>query len=267
MADRKGKLNSLQCHVCFEDYKVNQRIWQCHSGHSICTVCRNRLSECPFCKAPYQGTRNYAIEDIVRELNDRSDQDSDDYTFSSKWKVSQNNCHTFAQLILDPDEFEDMVVVDVPTRVRRPRRYFHNSWINCSSHDIPSNMIVGGRDHGNTPLYIGRAMHGCAVIPGKVNARHKKCYVAWGSKEHEKTYFEILTNVSGTWLPNSGGTIPEEAFPAGHTENGETLYIGRAPIGATLAIGKVHPSHGCCYLSYGGKVYSRRSYEIFVLYP
>lgn len=59
---------SLQCHVCFEEYKVNERIWQCRSGHSVCQRCRNHLDKCPFCKAPYEGTRNYAVEEIVGEI-------------------------------------------------------------------------------------------------------------------------------------------------------------------------------------------------------
>lgn len=89
----------------------------------------------------------------------------------------------------------------------------------------------------------------------------------WGGAEHEKTNFEILCNIKGTWIPNSGGTIPAGAFAAGHSEDGETLYIGRARIEGTLSIGKVHPIYGCCFLPYGGEVYSREDYEIFVLDP
>lgn len=94
---------------------------------------------------------------------------------------------------------------------------------------------------------------------------YKKCFVAWGGKEHEKSYYEVLCDTSGTWIPNSDGIIPPGALAAGHTENGETLYIGRARIEGTLAIGKVHPSHGCCYLPYGGKEHSNRNYEIYVM--
>lgn len=58
-----------------------------------------------------------------------------------------------------------------------------------------------------------------------------------------------------------------DAFAAGHTENGETLYIGRAHIEGTIAIGKVHPSRGCCFVPYGGEEHSYQDYEIFVLNP
>lgn len=98
----------------------------------------------------------------------------------------------------------------------------------------------------------------------QVNRLYRKCYVPWGGEEHEKTDYEILDNVDGTWIPNSGGTIPVGAFAAGHTEDGEILYVGRGRIEGTLAIGKVQPSHGCCYLPYAGTEYAEQNYEIFV---
>ncbi|XP_037029774.1 uncharacterized protein LOC119069741 [Bradysia coprophila] len=282
MADGKGNFsNSLQCHVCFDDYKIDQRIWQCRSGHSICELCRNHLRECPFCKAPYEGTRNYAIEDIIRELKgdgDRAGSDrvspiapsapADDNVIAAdshqqiQPPPSVENDHTDSSSSVDSGEFGDMVVVDYP---RPTRRNDINPWIQYSSNQFVPNAIIGGRDHGHIPLYIGRALHGRALIPGKINFEYKTCYIPWGGDEHEKSNFEILTNISGTWLPNSGGTIPVDAFAAGHSEDGETLYIGRAHIEGTLAIGKVHPSHGCCFISYAGREYDRQDYEIFVL--
>lgn len=150
---------------------------------------------------------------------------------------------------------------------------------------MPYNMAVGGQDKGNTPLYIGRARHGGDLIPGKVgifvsflsqcyilncnpftqvNPEYKLCYVAWNGEEIEKSDFQVLTNATGTWIKNSGGRIPDGALPGGYTENGETLYIGRAYVNGTLSIGKVHPSHGYCYVSYGGSQYAKRNYEIYV---
>lgn len=164
------------------------------------------------------------------------------------------------------------------------RQNYSNPWIKCNADNIPRNAIRGGIDHDNVPLYIGRAEHLGALIPGKVylfkstiavlyihfsllqvNCVNGLCYVAWGGKEHGKSNFEILQNIDGTWIPNSGGTIPIGAFAAGYTENGETLYMGRANIEGTLSVGKVQPSHGCCYLSYGGTEYRKQNYEIFVL--
>lgn len=49
----------------------------------------------------------------------------------------------------------------------------------------------------------------------------------------------------------SGGDIPEYAVPGGEEESGETLYIGRVIHNGSVTVGKVHPSHGSCYISYG----------------
>lgn len=45
---------------------------------------------------------------------------------------------------------------------------YSNPWIKCTTDSIPSNAIRGGRDHGEMSLYIGRAEHRGALIPGKV---------------------------------------------------------------------------------------------------
>jgi hypothetical protein len=54
-------------------------------------------------------------------------------------------------------------------------------------------------------------------------------------------------------------------FPGGKTEDGETLYIGRVKHDGTLTIGKVQPSHGVCYISYGGKEIRYSDFEILVV--
>lgn len=197
--EEKDKLkSSLQCHVCFEDYKVNHHIWQCTSGHSVCESCLKHLHECPFCKAPYEGTRNYAVEDIIRELhgNELSAQPS-----APELPKEVNVLPTDERVPLPPprrqgvshspsidEEFRDMVVVEIPQpRVSHLPLYFkqtfcdpsslfqqqntNNVWLKCTSNNIrqySGRAILGGQDHGRTPLYIGRAAHGNALIPGKV---------------------------------------------------------------------------------------------------
>lgn len=54
-----------------------------------------------------------------------------------------------------------------------------------------------------------------------------------------------------SWVDASGGDIPENAVPGGQEEDGEIMYIGRAIISGTVTVGKVHPSHGSCYVPYG----------------
>lgn len=138
--DSLEKLNSsLQCHVCFEEYKVNQKIWQCRSGHSVCQSCQGQLDECPFCKAPYEGTRNYAVEEIVREFHSKeASYEADAASTTQKPSPSAPEYENVATIggnqeqqrvlpslrnsatgssSVDTIEFNDVVVVQRPQRV------------------------------------------------------------------------------------------------------------------------------------------------------
>lgn len=67
-----------------------------------------------------------------------------------------------------------------------------------------------------------------------------------------------------SWVSTSGGTIPDNAVPAGVSVEGETLYVGRVTHEGALTVGKVHPSHAVTYVSYGGVEVSYPEYEILV---
>ncbi|XP_058818131.1 uncharacterized protein LOC131681390 [Topomyia yanbarensis] len=135
-------------------------------------------------------------------------------------------------------------------------------WVPTANGEIPPNAVVGGSD--GEDLFIGRAQHEGAIIPGKVVASHGTCYVAWGGAENAKTEYEVLCDGSGTFVPISGGDIPPNAIPAGETEDGEPLFIGRVPHEGTMTIGKVQQSHGVCYIPYGGQELAFAEYEIYV---
>lgn len=57
--------NQLDCPVCFEVYET---IVQCKKGHSVCKKCSESLKICPTCRDTYIGTRNYTLEEVVRNL-------------------------------------------------------------------------------------------------------------------------------------------------------------------------------------------------------
>lgn len=84
-----------------------------------------------------------------------------------------------------------------------------------------------------------------------------------GGGEHGKTDFEILVG-EGQWAPAAGSDIPPNALPAGESESGEPLFVGRVPHEGTLTVGKVHPSHGVCYISFAGQELGFESYEILI---
>jgi len=66
------------------------------------------------------------------------------------------------------------------------------------------------------------------------------------------------------FVASSGGLIPSNAVRGGEDQSGETLYIGRAMHQGSKVPGKLHPSHGVVYVSWGGKEHAKRDYEVLV---
>lgn len=57
----------FECPVCF-DY-VLPPIYQCSSGHLVCSNCRPKLSCCPTCRGPLAGIRNLAMEKVANTVS------------------------------------------------------------------------------------------------------------------------------------------------------------------------------------------------------
>lgn len=57
----------LQCPVCFEP-PAQGVVEQCKSGHHICSKCKTQVESCPLCKGDYPGTRNFIVEELMRNL-------------------------------------------------------------------------------------------------------------------------------------------------------------------------------------------------------
>ena len=112
-------------------------------------------------------------------------------------------------------------------------------------------------------------MHNRALTPGSIVASENALYLAWGYQSHKKTDFEILVGGSfDNWVVSKGGYVPVNAFVAGFTEHGESLYIGRVKRGSDILIGKIHPSFKTCYIpDIGGTKEQRKfsEYEVLVL--
>lgn len=72
-------------------------------------------------------------------------------------------------------------------------------WCDASGGMVPPDAVEGGNDDG--PLFVGRAHHEGALIPGKVKPSHSVCYVAWGGEEHGKTDYQVSIN-SNVYLTN-----------------------------------------------------------------
>lgn len=140
------------------------------------------------------------------------------------------------------------------------------TWVPAAAGEIPDTAFEGGQDINGETLYIARARHEEALIPGKMVPSHGVTYVSWSGAEHAKGEYEVLCNGGdATWVQCAGGAVPPNAFPAGNTEDGETLYIGRATHEGSLTIGKVQPSHNVCYIPFDGVEVPKEEFEVLAV--
>ncbi|KAK9869119.1 hypothetical protein WA026_002877 [Henosepilachna vigintioctopunctata] len=139
-------------------------------------------------------------------------------------------------------------------------------WVDTHAFNgVPSTALVGGVDSDGDTIYVGRAYHGGDWIPAKVIPNKDVAYVAHGGSEHSKYEYQVLCEQKFHWVHSSDGDVPEHAVLGGRTEDGEPLYIGRVHHHGSMTVGKVHPSHGCCYIPYDGREVRHDNYEILVL--
>jgi hypothetical protein len=131
-----------------------------------------------------------------------------------------------------------------------------------TSAPLPRNAIVGGRDTDGAQIFVGRAAHEGDLIPCKVIPSKQVAYVSYNGSEISKHNFEILIGSDVKWKKEKNGKIPKGAFPGGRLSSGETLYIGRGEHNQSTTVGKLHQSHGCLYIPYGGKEVSLKDYEV-----
>jgi len=130
---------------------------------------------------------------------------------------------------------------------------------------IPEGAFVGGEDNG-APLYVIRADHEGAKIPGKLLVEHGVAYVPWGGAENAKDSYEVLvvSPDAVTWIDASGDAVPLNAIEGGASEEGETLYVGRVTHEGAVTVGKFHPSHAKVYISYGGEEVGYEEFQVLV---
>lgn len=97
------------------------------------------------------------------------------------------------------------------------------------------------------------------MVPSKNTA-----YICWGGAEYAKTHYDILVGQHYGWVPCFSGRVPPNAVRTGNTSTGEPLYIGRGRWEGSLTVGKIHSSHGCLYIPFGGQEHRLDSYEVLV---
>lgn len=151
------------------------------------------------------------------------------------------------------------------TSEKKLSSYFLVQWTPTTSRaPLPRNAILGGRDTDGAQIYVGRAFHEGDMIPCKVIPSKQVAYVSHNGFEIAKHNFDILIGNDVKWKKEKNGKIPKGAYPGGRTSSGETLYIGRGEHSRSTTVGKVHQSHGCLYIGYGGKEVALRDYEVLI---
>ncbi len=80
------------------------------------------------------------------------------------------------------------------------------------------------------------------------------------------TLFLVKNGPQLEWIPMKGNERPRpEAVIGGYDINGEPIYVGRALQRNDLIVGKIVPSHKCCYVSYNGQEIAHKDFEVLLI--
>ncbi|XP_060828541.1 uncharacterized protein LOC132913902 isoform X1 [Bombus pascuorum] len=133
-------------------------------------------------------------------------------------------------------------------------------WIDYNESDgLPQNAVMASEDG----LYIGRVHHRDSITPGGI--RNNVCTIPWGGASHDKKDFQILCGKDVNWVKSWEGSVPLYALPAGETEDGHALFIGRVLHEGVYHIGKIQPNHQICYIGVHGHEERYIDYETLVV--
>ena len=163
-------------------------------------------------------------------------------------------------------------------------------WEIVTDGPLPTNALPAGIFPNGEILYVGKKQHEHDEVPGYVVHTEKSFHLCWNSEEHccDEGYSVLVVEEPDAfdWGTYSNGEVPSTAIPGGTTVYGEELYIGRTvtnsdvmigktwrrepislPYGRvtnTQLVGKIHASHNCLYVPWGGKEYIYPSYEVLM---
>jgi E3 ubiquitin-protein ligase SIAH1 len=66
LEDGRSIVELLECPVCVTTMKPP--IFQCRSGHSVCSECKPRVAKCPTCRRSFTATRNRLAEEFAYKV-------------------------------------------------------------------------------------------------------------------------------------------------------------------------------------------------------
>ncbi|CAG9581150.1 unnamed protein product [Danaus chrysippus] len=139
-------------------------------------------------------------------------------------------------------------------------------WVPAKNGEVPQGADYAGFTKLGERIYIARAEHQGALLPGKVIISKGCAFVPWGGLEHQKKEYEVLVDGPKNWVPYKGPKIPLKSFPGGKTESHEVLFIGRITYQEETTPGKVQVSHNVLYIPLEGKeVAFKDNFEILCI--
>lgn len=77
-------------------------------------------------------------------------------------------------------------------------------WIPSSNGSVPPNAVTAGTDVSGELIYVARAAHEGALIPGKLVPSHRVAYVAWGGRENPKDGYEVRASSPSPYSTTNG---------------------------------------------------------------
>lgn len=133
---------------------------------------------------------------------------------------------------------------------------------------MPSRAIKGSENKDGTVVYVGRALFNGDWLPAKIIPHHSSAFISWNGTEIALKGCEAMVRCAGSkhmkWQRAEGMNIPSSAIAIGRTAQGENLYAGRVYYKGSLEVGKIHPSHGICYVPFARKELAFRKYQVLV---
>ncbi|XP_061190103.1 natterin-3-like [Saccostrea echinata] len=135
-------------------------------------------------------------------------------------------------------------------------------WVSTMGSNIPEGAIRAGYEGDGKPLFIAKARIEGTMTPGKCGFHLNGAHIPYGTKEQIINQYEVLVLPLKNfgfldWQKASNGNVPHNAY---ETDGG--IYVGRAFHKGSLVPGKIHVEHRCAYISYGGKEFSYKDYEV-----
>ncbi|XP_049542705.1 uncharacterized protein LOC125955608 [Anopheles darlingi] len=136
------------------------------------------------------------------------------------------------------------------------------------SREFPKNVLRGGVDINDEVIYVGRAIYNRCQLVAKVIQTRGVSYVAFDGKEIVVETVEVLVDDGRyCWEFGKDGAVPETAVQIGKSNNGETLYVGRAIIETSMTPGTILRFKGVLSIPFDNVENEFRAYEVLCYKP